>query len=187
MARTISFPRTLPPHCPTPHRRDDDVPVGRTLHLLDLENLAGDPRPGPSRALALVPTYLHLARWRPGDPVVVATNGWLLRQIAFDLPAGWQLRAANGPDGADRALLEVAPPDLVAARYHRLVVGSGDGIFSDLIARVGDRGVETGVVSIRRQLSNRLKACRSHGRVPARADMRASGGCLSRASRRVHP
>lgn len=142
-----------------PDRRQRcDVPRDRALHLIDLENLAGDPRPARRDALALIPIYLELARWRTGDHVVVATNGWLLRQIAFDLPTGWQLRCANGPDGADRALLEVADPRHVAARYHRLVVGSGDGIFTDLVATVAASGIDTALVSRPSGLSRRLRS-----------------------------
>ena len=40
------------------------------------------------------------------------------------------MHAVHGRDGADTMLLAQMPPELVAKRFARLVVGSGDGIFA---------------------------------------------------------
>lgn len=158
------------------HRRlpaDADVPRGRALHLVDIENLAGSARPEPTDALAVVSEYLDLARWNAGDHVVVSANGALLRTVMFALPAGWAVRGARrGPDGADHVLLDAAEPDFVVARFHRLVVGSGDGIFASLLATVGAAGVFTSVVSARPRLSTRLRVAAGHVRYLSGAPLR---------------
>ncbi len=133
----------------------------RTLHLVDLENLLGDRR---KEAVALdgLRRYLALARWEAGDQVLVAAHPEIIRQIGFVPPVPCSLHATEGEDAADQMLLAHAPAELVARRYSRLVVGSGDGIFVDraVAARAGQVGVA----------------------VVARAD-----GCSSRFRRRAFP
>lgn len=61
---------------------------------------------------------------------------------------GVRLMAREGPDGADLALLdEVRDYKWVAERFHRIVIGSGDGIFAELAAALTGLGVHVGVVS----------------------------------------
>lgn len=131
----------------------------RTLHLLDLENLLGDPRAGADRALATFAEYLDVARWQPGDHVVVASNPGLMAKVVFDLPVPASAHTARGPDGADLMLLSLAPPELVATRYQRLVVGSGDGIFAARTHTARERGVVE-VVARHGGCSRRLRAFR---------------------------
>ena len=118
---------------------------GRTLHLVDLENLLGARRT-EEVALDGLQRYLALARWAPGDQMVVAADPQIVRQIAFDRPVPWSLHATRGDDAADAMLLAHAPVELVTRRYERLVVGSGDGIFVPRAREVREHGV--GVVVI---------------------------------------
>ena len=118
---------------------------GRTLHLVDLENLLGARRT-EEVALHGLQRYLALARWAPGDQMVVAADPQIVRQIAFEPPVPWSLHATRGDDAADVMLLANAPVELVTRRYARLVVGSGDGIFVARAREVRERGV--GVVVI---------------------------------------
>ncbi len=119
----------------------------RTLHLVDLENLVGDPRArGPVVRHTFV-RYLELAGWRPHDHVIVASNPALILEVGFDPPVPCNVHAARGADGADLQLLAHAPPELVVARYGRLVVGSGDGIFATRAAHAHDLGVDVLVVA----------------------------------------
>lgn len=101
----------------------------RTLHLVDLENLVGDPYADGAKAMAVLDRYFELAHWQPGDLVHVAVNPHLGREIGWRLPAGCTLRTASGPDAADHRLIEAATPEFVARRAGRLVIGSGDHIF----------------------------------------------------------
>ena len=133
------------------------ITARRSLHLVDLENLVGDPRAAAEPALATLRAHLDAARWQPGDHVVLATNPWLMVRIAFDVPVPANVHAVHGRDGADSMLLAQAPPELVAKRYGRLVVGSGDGIFVNRAQAALDRGVAVDVVAREDGCSARLK------------------------------
>lgn len=106
----------------------ETTPTGRTLHLVDLENLLGDQR-REHCATNGFQHYLELARWSPGDRVIVASHPEIIGQIGFDRPVPCNLHATVGNDAADEMLLSLAPAELVARRFARLVIGSGDGIF----------------------------------------------------------
>ena len=122
-------------------------PTGRCLHLVDIENLLGNPRPADTQqAVEVFETYLVAAVWHPGDLVVVASNPGLMKTLAFqlpDIPSSW--RCIRGADGADRLLLQ-AVPNRLHTRFSRLVIGSGDGIFADLAGDASRTAVETWVV-----------------------------------------
>lgn len=120
---------------------------GRTLHLVDIENLSGGPRRTPDEHLAAYRTYERRAEVRPGDHVVVAACGLVMDALAFRLPPGISVRKANGVDGADRALLSVDTPERIAQRYERLVIGSGDGGFLGLAHAAQALGVHVVMLS----------------------------------------
>ena len=122
------------------------VDGSRSLHLVDLENLLGDRRKDEV-ALEGLRAYLLLARWSPGDQVIVAAHPEIIRQVGFDPPVPCNLHACRGDDAADAMLLSLAPPELVARRYDRLVIGSGDGIFLRRARAARDRGVGVVVVA----------------------------------------
>jgi hypothetical protein len=128
----------------------------RSLHLVDLENLVGDPRAEATVALDTFDAYLDAAHWSAGDHLIVACNPWLMTKIAFDLPTACSKHAVHGRDGADTMLLSLAPPELVVKRYARLVVGSGDGIFAARAATVCEQGTQVDVVARPDGCSTRL-------------------------------
>jgi hypothetical protein len=71
---------------------------------------------------------------------------------------GAQLVIGRGVDGADRALLAmVADPRWVAARFDRVVLGSGDGIFVSALASLRNLGVATGIVAPENNISWALR------------------------------
>ncbi|HEU5309022.1 MAG TPA: NYN domain-containing protein [Acidimicrobiia bacterium] len=131
-------------------------PSHRTLHLVDLENLVGDPRADARTALATLDTYLELAHWHHDDHVILASNPALISRVMYDLPVPASVHCARGDDGADVMLLSLAPIELVAKRYARLVIGSGDGIFAARAAAVRERGVAVDVVARAAGCSRRL-------------------------------
>ena len=128
----------------------------RTLHLVDIENLVGDPKAPTAVVLDVLDRYLEVAGYRDGDHVVIAANPGLMARVAFDLPVPCNVHAARGENGADLVLLAQAEPSRVAARYDRLVIGSGDGAFADVALAVRD--LDTPVVVVARPgcMSNRL-------------------------------
>jgi hypothetical protein len=122
-------------------------PAGRTLHVIDVENLVGGSRAGAAAvgpALAAYRATVHVAT----DDHVVLGSGPTLAVAAGLAWPGAQLRVGHGVDGADRALLASVEPGFVAAHYDRVVVASGDHAFAGLIAALRARRVA--VVTIAR-------------------------------------
>jgi hypothetical protein len=127
----------------------------RALHLVDIENLAGGPF--SSERLESLAAYLCMAGWGRGDLTYVAANRLLIKRLCFEarpLPCQWLI--SEGKDGADLALLRVAPVDWVTDRFSRLVIGSGDHIFTELATAAAARGTEVTVVSRPGSLSRTL-------------------------------
>src|SRR5690242_19397336 len=98
-------------------RRNRDrrfAPRGRSLHLIDIENLAGPDGHIPE-ALA---SYRARSHFRPGDHVVIAARP----SVALAAKRSWPsalVRCAHGVDGADLALLAEALPADLARRFSR--------------------------------------------------------------------
>ena len=115
------------------------VPVARrgknrTLHLVDIENLVGEPVAWTDKNVeAVFFEYLQEANWQPGDSLVVASNPGLMGLLAFKLSAiPHRSLCATGPDAADNLLINAVPTE-IADRYGRIVVGSGDHAFTQLL------------------------------------------------------
>jgi hypothetical protein len=128
----------------------------RTLHLIDLENLAGAATVSESAALLAGESYRDSAEYVPGDLVVVASshrNGFAAR-LAFP---GSTVRWRSGRHGADLALLD-AVREFDLSRFDRIVIGSGDGIFATLARAARSGGIEVVVVSRRRALAASLRS-----------------------------
>jgi len=136
-------------------RRRRHLPVGRTLHLVDLENLAGGSAASRVEIDIALDGYEHAVRFGAGDHRVVACGKGLVFP-AKDRWPGADVRYARGLDGADRLLLRAADPDDVAARFDRVVIGSGDHIFGELAIELDRRSVGVCVASRRSALSRRL-------------------------------
>jgi hypothetical protein len=136
--------------CLVPDRvvpRAKHLPAGRSLHLVDIENLAGAAREYRCSAGEALAQYRALAGVRAGDHVVIAAGG-LMAFRAGHLWAGARVVAARGLNGADLALInEVGDPEAVAARFDRVVIGSGDGIFVESITALRRLGIPVGVVA----------------------------------------
>jgi len=126
----------------------------RALHLVDLENLAATAWLSQQVARRTAAEYLALAQFEVGDLIVVASshrNG-LAARAAFP---GATVRWRSGRDGADLALLD-AYSEFDHSRFNRLVVGSGDGIFSGLVASARQGGLVVSVVTRRHSASATL-------------------------------
>jgi hypothetical protein len=160
-----------------------DAP-NRSLHLVDIENLAGGPFTEPDAAILAMRQALMLAQWAPGDHVYIAANRWLLAQVCFvDLGFSCRWLVGRGADGADLRLLDVAADRRMLGRYGRLVVHSGDGIFAVLATEFRHLGRPVAVVAPAGCLSRRLARTASDIRIlrnysiavnPSRTDRVAS-------------
>jgi len=128
----------------------------RTLHLVDLENLASTAHVSEATAHQAAAQYLLASEYTSGDLLVVASshrNG-LAARLAFP---GATVRWRSGRNGADLALAD-AYSEFDPSRFDRLVLGSGDGIFAGLVATARWSGLNVTVVSHRRNTSAALRA-----------------------------
>ena len=128
----------------------------RTLHLIDVENLAGTGRPNPARVGAIWSWYQQWVGLGSVDQVVVACNHLALVDTALGWP-GARYRVRSGPDGADLELLDVLCQENVLDRFSRFVIASGDGVFAAAAASLAAAGRWVTVVSRRESLAARLR------------------------------
>jgi hypothetical protein len=128
----------------------------RTLHLVDLENLCGGTRATPAEAVAALNGYLAAAGWRADDHVVIAAHPSLVLAVGFARPVPSRYLPAVGTDAADLALLADLAPSDAAARYDRVVIGSGDHAFGEYIGELAELGVDVSVVARPRCVSHEL-------------------------------
>lgn len=132
-----------------------DLPAGRTIHLIDLENLMARTDVTQADAAMARDTYMRTVLVRPGDLVVIATSHYVARNAWF----GWKdarRLVGSGPDGADLALLQVIATENLEGRFDNIVVASGDGIFAGACAQLQAAGCHVTVVSRPEALSRRL-------------------------------
>ena len=135
--------------------------INRRLHLVDIENLLACPRPTLSDVIACREQYNACAPVLRGDLVVVGCNHGAYLPVRY----GWakaRLLLCSGEHGAESVLLDVIPGENVQRRFGKVVVGSGDGMFTDAVGQLGRLGVEVTVVANRRALSRHLRLAAKH-------------------------
>jgi hypothetical protein len=120
----------------------------RTLHLVDIENLAGTAIPSLPQVIDVQGRYSRSMALGADDHVVMASSHLALVNTAVGWPHA-RYRVRSGPDGADLELLDVIEYENVATRFTRVVIGSGDGLFSHAAQGLTDHGVQVTVVSRR--------------------------------------
>ena len=140
------------PARPRPARRRFPA---RTLHLVDIENLAGAAIPSPGQVSEVQGRYVTSPGFGADDLVVMAASHLGLLNVALGWPHA-RYRVRSGPDGADLELLDVLWHEDVAARFTHVVIGSGDGVFGQAAANLSERGVRVTVVSRRDSLATSL-------------------------------
>ncbi|MBG0830366.1 NYN domain-containing protein [Planomonospora sp. ID67723] len=133
-----------------------NISQGRSVHLLDVENLVGAPRPATSDVVTMMDHYRKRVPASGMDQYVAAVNHGALVTVGLAL-AGIQILVRSGRDGADEALCEVIRFDHLDDRFERVIIGSGDGIFTELADWLRRRGVQVVVVSRPDALSYRLR------------------------------
>ena len=128
----------------------------RRLHLVDIENLAGDSLPGLSQVHEVRELYSWCLPFGAMDQVEVASSHLTLVNAGLGWPHA-HYRVRSGPDGADLALLDVLRYENVADRFTHVAIGSGDHLFAEEAALLAAQGVWVTVVCRRRSLSRRLE------------------------------
>jgi len=141
---------------------EDPPPVGargrfpvRRLHLVDIENLVGDPLPSLNQVREAHSRYTACLAVGAMDQVEVACSHLTLVNAALGWPHA-HYRVRSGPDGADQALLDVLRHENVAGRFTHVAIGSGDHLFAEEAAHLAAYGVRVTVVSRQRSLSPQL-------------------------------
>ncbi len=124
----------------------------RTLHVVDIENLAGAAIPSRGQVTAVQGLYVARLAFGADDQVVMAASHLALLNAALGWPHA-RYRVRSGPDGADLELLDVLLHEDVAGRFTHVVIGSGDGVFGQAAASLVSRGVLVTVASRRDSLS----------------------------------
>lgn len=133
---------------------------GRRLILIDIENISG----GAIRTLAE-------ARWvqrmldstlglRHQEQVIIGVS----KAGAIHTGPEWssaRIVVGTGVDGADHALLDVLNNENIADRFDKVVLVSGDGIFTETVATLGGHGVKVTVVAHQTSLAKRLQMAAS--------------------------
>ncbi|GGB81454.1 hypothetical protein N798_00195 [Knoellia flava TL1] len=128
---------TTHPTTPTPAptaRSDAALPAarGRTLHLVDIENLVLG-RPTPANVQRAWAAYQRIVGVSAGDQVRIACADAAAAAVAFSISTGRQLLlAGHGPNAADLALIESVDIDYTARRWGHVVIASADHIFAPL-------------------------------------------------------
>lgn len=129
----------------------------RTLHLVDIENLLGTPRPCESSVMEGLDLYGELVDVSGPNQMIVACNHGAAQAVGCCLGEGPRLLLRSGPDGADHALIDVLDHENVQHRFASLVLASGDGIFAEHVAALTSLGIPVTVVARRGSLNPRLE------------------------------
>ena len=118
----------------------------RTLHVVDIENLAGAAVPSLDRVSQVQIRYLTCLGFGADDQVVLATSHLGLLNAGLGWPHARHL-VRSGRDGADLELIDVLEHENIATRFRHVVIGSGDGGFSRSAANLAACGIQITVVS----------------------------------------
>lgn len=131
----------------------------RPLHIIDFDNLSGDPRiTDPSVIRRVFDTYRASTNYQAGDHAVVGTG--CNAKHAFAVQAAWpQVRHVRrrGADGADFALVEAAIAAAERDRYSHFILASGDHSFVPAYEHLSQAGFPVFVASRPEALSRTLK------------------------------
>ncbi len=129
---------------------------GRRLVVVDIENAAGGAvitRAMADWARAVIETTLHVV---PGEQVVIGTSHVGLFTAKDAWPCA-RVRVRSGENGADLELLDVLTTERIEERFDEVVLVSGDGLFTDVVAQLGRCGVEVTVAAWATGMSARLR------------------------------
>ena len=158
----------------------------RSLHLIDLENLCGSGLPTDEVIATVWNTYRYGVSTSPDDHYIVGVSHACAQRAWFILPTqGVQRRVRSGKDGGELAILADLDLAHAVSRYRRLVIGSGDGMFTPTARAAREQGLHvhqvSGVGTCARALSQsahthsrlRLEALKAVPHVPTPAILAA--------------
>jgi len=148
---------------------------GRALHLIDLENLAGGPAVDVDEIARTWAAYRGGVPQTESDHVMVGSCSLFARKAWWVLPAtGVQRRVRDGADGGELSLLDDLDLEQTARRFQRLVIASGDGMFTETALRARALGMHVHHVTGHGRPARRLLAA-----VTTRSRLRLSTPAVS--------
>jgi hypothetical protein len=129
---------------------------GRCLVAVDIENAVGGAIMDVSQAVHARRAITKAARLRGDEQVVIGTShtGMLNAGLGW---AGSRLVVRSGENGADFALIGVLTEEDVVSRFDRVILVSGDGIFTETVVALSAAGVRVTIVARRQACSKRLR------------------------------
>ena len=131
--------------------------ASRCIHLVDIENLVGEPRLTKQAVESARTRYLAEVLVGPMDQVVVATSSSQNLMAAAQGWPGARYLEKDGKDGADIRLAEVMCSENLESRFDTAVIASGDGGLAPFVSRLASRGMKTIAVSNSRSLSRQMR------------------------------
>jgi hypothetical protein len=129
---------------------------GRSVHLIDIENLCGESRPTRNQVEVARQRYMEVGLCQLGDHVIVASSRGNWMNSAYGWP-GARCLVRDGKDGADLCLAEVMSTEGLSERFARAVVASGDGGLAPFVSELAAKGMDTVVVSQSSRLSRLMR------------------------------
>lgn len=121
---------------------------GRTLYLVDIENMAGSSAPTCGEVAKTQHRICAAVAPIQGDHTVVATSHHNALAMFYGWKGSAERRIRSGIDGADLELLEaVADIQWIAERYGRVIIASGDHAFAFAVASLRAARVQVIVIS----------------------------------------
>lgn len=136
------------------------IPRGRTLHLIDVENLAGGSDATHSEVAQAAREYVEAAVVQANDLLTVGVGQSMALNAAAAFDSA-RIVVGRGLDGAEHSLMSSHPPKDIAQRFERVVIGSGDHIFTGFADTCVRLDVETWVVA-RVEALSRMLASHAH-------------------------
>jgi uncharacterized LabA/DUF88 family protein len=136
------------------------ITTNRHFHLVDIDNLLGDPRSTDNDQIRnCFEEYRKITRYRAGSHLAVVgtgCNGCHVVSVQSQWPGVRYVRRP-GRDGADIALHEVALDEAASGRYTHFVIASGDGRFAQTYREITRLGFPVTVVSRPESLAVELR------------------------------
>lgn len=129
---------------------------GRSIHLIDIENLCGSSQPSRQEVEHARARYNEWVPVGNLDQVVVASSRGNLMSAYIGWP-GVRYLTQDGKDGADICLARVMLEEGVAQRFGAVVLASGDGGLAPFVAHLATQGLATTVVSPADRLSREMR------------------------------
>lgn len=121
------------------------IATSRELHLIDIENEIGKAEPSATEVAQFRHFYLAFNNVPQDAHIVVGASSPLALLAIADGWPGARSVYKQGKDGADLALLEVALNEGAAGRFGKVVIASGDHVFTQAVDTLQARDVDVRV------------------------------------------